>query len=142
VATVEAFLRTVYVDGGATKRFTGDIAVQPVLVALDGKDVVPLYPNAGFGVTWQFLDRRMEPRLYSAKLQLLATNIQPARTEGNPTGQPAVLLSGNLRIPGTDPARPLVLTSGIARMFGSAPSWQVLMGGGIDLGVARLLFGG
>jgi hypothetical protein len=142
VATAEAFVRRVFVDGGATKRFTGDIAVQPVLLTLREGEVDPLYPNAGFGVTWQFLNAQMEPRLYSAKLQMLATNIQPGSGGNSPRGQPALFLSGNLRIPGTDPVRPLVLTSGVARMFGTEPGWRVLLGGGIDLGVARLLFGG
>jgi len=142
VATAEAFVRRIYVDGGAAKRFTGDIAVQPVLLTMRDGSVDPLFPNAGFGVTWQFLDERMEPRLYSAKLQLLATNIQPGGGSASPAGQPAVFLSGNLRIPGTDPARPLSLTSGLARMFGEEPGWRVLLGGGIDLGVARLIFGG
>jgi hypothetical protein len=142
VATAEAFVRRIYIDGGATKRFTGDIAVQPVLLTMREGRVDPLYPNAGFGVTWQFLDARMEPRLYSAKLQVLATNIQPGGGGGSPSGQPALYLSGNLRIPGTDPSRPLVLTTGVARMFGSEPAWRMLLGGGIDLGVARLIFGG
>jgi hypothetical protein len=141
-ATAEAFVRRVYLDGGAAKRFTGDIAVQPVLLSLRDGGVDPLFPNAGFGLTWQFLDARMEPRLYSAKLQLLATNIQPGGGGNNAAGTPALFLSGNLRIPGTDPVRPLTLTSGVARMFGSEPEWKLLLGGGIDLGVARLIFGG
>jgi hypothetical protein len=116
--------------------------VQPVLLTLRDGKVDPLYPNAGFGLTWQFLNAQMEPRLYSAKLQLLATNIQPGGGGNSPRSQPALFASGNLRIPGTDPARPLVLTSGVARMFGSEPGWRLLMGGGIDLGVARLIFGG
>ena len=140
-ATGEAWVLRIYVDGGLARRITGDIAVQPVLFAMSGGETVPMYPNAGFGVTWQFLNERLEPRLFSAKLQLIATDIKKVGAAEN-ASRPAFFLSGNLRIPGTDPARPLVLTSGVAHMLTGEDRWRLLAGAGIDLGVARLIFGG
>jgi hypothetical protein len=129
------------VDGGLARRITGDIAVQPLLFSVSGSTAAPLYPNAGFGVTWQFLNTRLEPRLFSAKLQLLATDIKNMGGAER-SSRPALFLSGNLRIPGTDPARPLVLTSGVAHMLGGEDRWRLLAGAGVDLGVARMIFGG
>ncbi|MBA2246388.1 MAG: hypothetical protein H0W11_15655 [Gemmatimonadetes bacterium] len=143
-AASEGFVRRVYVDGGLAKRITGDIAVQPVLFRFGGGEeggVTPLYPNAGLGVTWQPLNERLEPRLFAAKLQLLAADIKSVGPGGR-SMQPALFLSGNLRIPGTDPARPLVLALGAARMWGDEPGWRMLAGAGMDIGVARLIFGG
>lgn len=151
VAVTDAWVRSIYVDGGTMKRLTGDVVVQPVLLAWAGSSTTGsqpegdapvsgwevMYPNAGFGLTWQFLNERLEPRLFSAKLQFLATNLQPGRGGG----QPAVLLAGNLRVPGTDPARPLSVSAGVARMFGGEAGWRMLMGAGMDLGVARMIFG-
>jgi hypothetical protein len=149
MAVTDAWLRRVYIDGGRSKRLTGDVVVQPVLMSwtrrelLDGSpepqsnwDV--LYPNAGVGLTWQFLNDRMEPRLFSAKLQMLSTNLQPGKGGG---GQPALFLSGNIRVSGTDPNRPLSISGGMARMFGDEPGWRLLLGAGMDLGVARMIFG-
>lgn len=152
VAVADAWLHRIYIDGGRSKRLTGDVVVQPVLVAwtrgaeLDAvsdteapaSEWEVLYPNAGFGLTWQFLNERMEPRLFSSKLQFLVTNLQPGRGGG---GQPALFLSGNLRVPGTDPNRPLSISTGVARMFGDESGWRVLAGAGMDLGVARMIFG-
>jgi len=140
-ATGEAWVRRIYVDGGLARRITGDIAVQPLLFSVSGSTAAPLYPNAGFGVTWQFLNTRLEPRLFSAKLQLLATDIKNMGGAER-SSRPALFLSGNLRIPGTDPARPLVLTSGVAHMLGGEDRWRLLAGAGVDLGVARMIFGG
>lgn len=140
-ATGEAWVRRIYVDGGLARRITGDIAVQPLLFSVSGSTAAPLYPNAGFGVTWQFLNDRLEPRLFSAKLQLLATDIKNVGS-GDRASRPALFLSGNLRIPGTDPARPLVLTSGVAHMLSGEERWRLLAGAGVDLGVARMIFGG
>jgi hypothetical protein len=152
----EAFVQRIYVDGGWTKRIAADMAVQPVLFRFGGgaaasedeggeaeerSAFAALYPNAGLGLTWQFLDERMEPRLFSAKLQLLATDIKNVAPGGS-SMQPAVLLSGNLRIPGSDPTRPLAISLGVARMWGDEPGWRMLAGAGMDLGVARLIFGG
>lgn len=148
VAASEAFVRRVYVDGGTGKRLTADMAVQPVLFRFGGAGadgeparVTTLYPNAGLGLTWQFLDERLEPRMFAAKLQLLATNIRNVAPGGN-AAEPAVLLSANLRIPGSDPAKPLVLTGGVAHFWGESPGWRLLAGAGMDLGIARLIFGG
>lgn len=146
LAAVEAFERRVYVDGGAARRLTGDVAVQPILLALSPADsggarLQPLFLNAGVGATWSFFDARLQPRPYALKLQLLATNLQPPGGDAL-RAQPTLFLSGNLRIPGTDPARPLVLTAGVARRFGADAAWQLLAGAGLDLGVARLIFGG
>lgn len=145
VEASEAFIRQIYVDGGRSKRLTGDIAVQPVLFSFgrsgDAVKATPMYPNAGLGLTWHFLNERLEPRAFSAKLQLLATNIKEMASGGN-SMQPALFLSANLRIPGTDPTKPLVLTSGIARLWGEDGGWRILAGAGMDLGVARLIFGG
>lgn len=143
LASSEAYVRRIYVDGGAARRLAGDIVVQPVLFALgaDSAGMAALYPNAGLGMTWQFLNGRLEPRPYSVKLQALLTNLQSTE-KGKLPGQPAVFLSGNLRIPGSDPSRPLVLTSGVARTFGDDGGWRVLVGAGIDLGVAHMIFGG
>lgn len=140
-ATGEAWVRRIYVDGGLARRITGDIAVQPLLFSVSGSTAAPLYPNAGFGVTWQFLNPRLEPRLFSAKLQLLATDIKNLGGAER-SSRPALFLSGNLRIPGTDPARPLVLTTGIAHMLSGEDRWRLLAGAGVDLGVARMIFGG
>lgn len=144
LSSAEVWVRRVYVDGGAARRLTGDVVVQPVLFALGGggeeKPLAVLYPNAGVGITWQFLSDHMEPRPYSLKLQLLATGLQAVQSERS-MGGPAAFLSGNLRIPGTDPGRPLVVSAGVARMLGADPRWRVLAGAGIDLGVARMLFG-
>ncbi len=145
VASADARVHRIYVDGGAAKRLTGDIAVQPVLFGLGGADdgsaVDVLYPNAGFGVTWQGLDERLEPRLFSTKLQFLVTNLQAVKGGGRAGGRPALFLSGNLRIPGADPNRPLTLTTGVARMLGEDGGWRMLAGAGTDLGVARMIFG-
>ncbi|MBA4157308.1 MAG: hypothetical protein H0X65_07510 [Gemmatimonadetes bacterium] len=145
VASADAQVHRIYIDGGPTKRIAGDIAVQPVLFGLGGSEEGSgpdvLYPNAGFGVTWQFLNERLEPRLFSTKLQFLVTNLQAVKGGGGAGGQPALFLSGNLRIPGTDPNRPLTLTTGVARMLGDEGGWRVLAGAGMDLGVARMIFG-
>jgi hypothetical protein len=142
LASSEAYVRRVYIDGGPMRRLAGDIVVQPVLFALgaDTTGMTALYPNVGLGMTWQFLNGRLEPRPYSVKLQALLTNLQSTEN-GKMPGEPAVFLSGNLRIPGSDPSRPLVLTSGIARVFGDEGGWRVLIGAGIDLGVAHMIFG-
>jgi hypothetical protein len=55
----------------------------------------------------------MEPRLFSTKLQFLVTNLKGVGGGGSGGGQPALFLSGNLRIPGSDPNRPLTLTNSI-----------------------------
>jgi hypothetical protein len=144
LASAEAYVRRIYIDGGPAKRLSGDIVVQPVLFALGADStggMKALYPNAGLGMTWQFLNGRLEPRPYSVKLQALLTNLQSTGSGGLP-GQPALFLSGNLRIPGSDPSRPLVLTTGVARTFGEDGRWQLLVGAGIDLGVANMIFGG
>jgi hypothetical protein len=144
LASAEAYVRRIYIDGGPAKRLSGDIVVQPVLFALGADStggMKALYPNAGLGMTWQFLNGRLEPRPYSVKLQALLTNLQSTGSGGLP-GQPALFLSGNLRVPGSDPSRPLVLTTGVARTFGEEGRWQLLIGAGIDLGVANMIFGG
>jgi hypothetical protein len=144
LASAEAYVRRIYIAGGPAKRLSGDIVVQPVLFALGADStggMKALYPNAGLGMTWQFLNGRLEPRPYSVKLQALLTNLQSTGSGGLP-GQPALFLSGNLRIPGSDPSRPLVLTTGVARTFGEEGRWQLLVGAGIDLGVANMIFGG
>jgi hypothetical protein len=140
MATADAWIGRIYIDAGAAKRLTADVAVQPVLLGPgdDGMDV--LYPNAGLGVTWQPLNERLEPRLVSVKLQFLATNLSPSR-EGVTMGQPALFLSGNLRIPGSDPGRPLGISAGVARMFGDDARWRMLAGASMDLGLARMIFG-
>lgn len=143
LASAEAYVKHIYIDGGPARRIAGDIVVQPVLFALgaDSTGMTALYPNAGLGMTWQFLNGRLEPRPYSVKLQALLTNLQSTKN-GKMPGDPTVFLSGNLRIPGSDPSRPLVLTSGIARVFGEEGGWRILIGAGIDLGVAHMIFGG
>ena len=144
VASADAQVHRVYIDGGASKRITGDIAVQPVLFGLGGggeSGVDVLYPNAGFGVTWQALNDRLEPRLFSTKLQFLVTNLQAVKGSAGAGGRPALFVSGNLRIPGADPNRPLTLTTGVARMLGDEGGWRMLAGAGMDLGVARMIFG-
>jgi hypothetical protein len=140
VSVSEPFVRRIYIDGGAHRRLTGDIAVQPVLFSFDHGGMKPLYPNAGLGVTWQFLNERLEPSAFSGKFQVLATNLRSGKEEN--AMHPALFLSGNFRIPGTDPAKPLVLTTGVAHMLGGEHRWRILAGAGIDLGVARLIFGG
>jgi hypothetical protein len=144
-AANEPFVRRVYVDGGLARRLTADASVQPVLfrpgVGGEERSVQVLYPNAGVGLTWHFLNEQLEPRLFSIKFQFLATDIKNA-APGGTAAQPALLLSGNLRVPGTDPTKPLALMGGLARMFGDDGGWRFLAGAGIDLGVARLLFGG
>jgi len=140
VSASEPFVRRIYIDGGAHRRLTGDVAVQPVLFSFDHGGMTPLYPNAGLGLTWQFLNERLEPSAFSAKFQVLGTNLRGGTEES--AMRPALLLSGNLRIPGTDPSKPLVITTGVAHMLGGEHRWRILAGAGIDLGVARLIFGG
>jgi hypothetical protein len=144
-AANEAFVRRIYVDGGRAKRLTADASVQPVLfragAAEEERSVEVMYPNAGVGLTWHFLNEQLEPRLFSIKFQFLATNIKNA-VPGGAAAQPALLLSGNARVPGTDPTKPLVVMGGLARMLGDESGWRFLAGAGMDLGVARLLFGG
>lgn len=136
----ETFVRSIYIDGGPLKRLTGDVAVQPLLYAFKGGlDLVPLVMNAGAGFTWHFLNERLEPRPWSVKLQLLATNIADQGSEEAIV--PALYLSGNLRIPGTDPSRPLNLSTGIARMMGSGAGLRILIGAGLDLGLSGLVRG-
>ncbi len=119
--------------------------MQPVLFGLggpeDGTGVDVLYPNDGSGVTWQALNERMESRLFSTKLQFLVTNLQAVKGGGSAGGRPALFLSGNLRIPGADANRSLTLTTGVARMLGQEGGWRMLAGAGMDLGVARMIFG-
>lgn len=141
-----AFVRSIYVDGGPARRITGDASVQPLLFTFRGTpgdaDFVPLLMNAGVGIGWQFLDERMEPRPFSARLHVLALNLADVQKEEGGAGQPALFLSGNLRIPGIDAGRPLVLTGGVARVLAGDPGWRLLMGASMDLGLYKVLFGG
>jgi hypothetical protein len=93
LASAEAFVKRIYIDGGPARRLAGDIVVQPVLFALgaDSTGMKALYPNAGLGMTWQFLNHRLEPRPYSTKLQALLTNLQ-STDKGRLPGEPAVFL--------------------------------------------------
>ena len=151
-AAAEPWVRTVYVDGGPLRRLAADVAVQPVLYSLeprratdgtrtDRRDLAPRYMNAGIGVTWQPMTWRMQPRVLSAKLQLIAMSGADGGDGGGSTGrQPALFLSGNLRVPGSEPTRPIVLTAGLVRLFGAEQErgWRMMAGAGVDLGVARL----
>ena len=82
----------------------------------------------------------MQPRVASTKLQLIGTSLVDANGEKG-ARQPALFLSGNLRVPGTDPSRPVVLTSGVARLLAGDTGWRLLAGAGVDLGLSRLMLG-
>lgn len=141
---LEPYLRSVYVDGGPLTRLAADVSVQPVLysVARDTGTaaIEPLYMNAGIGVTWQPMNWRMQPRLASAKLQLIGTSLVDDRGDRG-ARQPVLFASGNLRVPGTDPGRPVVLTGGVARLLTGQTGWRLLAGAGVDLGLSRLMLG-
>jgi hypothetical protein len=145
-AGAETWVRTVYVDGGLKRRFSGDVSVQPVLYSLEpdsaaGHQLAARYMNAGIGATWQPMDWRMQPRAVSAKMQLIAMSLVGSNDDRS--RQPALFFSGNIRVPGSDPSRPIMLTAGMARLVGGNgdTGWRFLAGAGVDLGLAGLTLG-